>query len=160
MAAISMRDEPGTLREYHTLYVLRPETAEEGIAQVNGRIRGIIAEQGGKLLKIENWGKRRLAYEIKKQLKGIYLSWRYLAPASVVAEIERNLRMLDPVVRYFTVRVASDVKPESSAPEVDAEQFAAAARVRPDEEEIALGAAEPSDTPLDGFEDLVGQEEE
>jgi ribosomal protein S6 len=59
---------------------------------------------GGKILKVDNWGKRRLAYEVAKERKGIYLYWLYLAQPGVVEETERNLRMLDSVIRYLTVQ--------------------------------------------------------
>ena len=64
---------------------------------------------GGKVIKIDNWGKRRLAYEVAKERKGIYLYWQYLAQPGVVEETERNLRMLDSVIRYLTVKVDTDI---------------------------------------------------
>jgi len=73
MAQTSMRDEPGTKREYETIFILRPEVNQDGISSVNNRVRNVIESMGGKVLKLDNWGKRKLAYEIKKQLKGIYL---------------------------------------------------------------------------------------
>ncbi|MGZ3342889.1 MAG: 30S ribosomal protein S6, partial [Reyranella sp.] len=103
--ALSMRDEPGTQREFETIFILRPDTNQDGIQLVNTRVRTVIDQMGGRLLKLDNWGKRKLAYEVKKQLKGIYLYWQYLGTPGVVEEIERNLRMLDTVIRYYTVKV-------------------------------------------------------
>jgi small subunit ribosomal protein S6 len=137
----SMRDEPGTLREYETIFILRPDAQAESIAQVNQRIRGVIEQMGGKLLKLDNWGKRKLAYEIKKELKGIYLYWQYLGTTGLVQELERNLRMLDSVVRYYTTKVDDDIDPNARPTDVTDESFAAAATTGPDEEEIATGAA-------------------
>ena len=97
----SLRDAPGTSREYETVYILRPNTANDGAAEVNTKVKGIIEGLGGKVLKVDNWGKRRLAYEVSKERKGIYLYWRYLASPGVVEEAERNLRLF-----------ASDVMPE------------------------------------------------
>jgi len=138
----SIRDEIGTLREYETVYILKPDTGQEEISQMNARVRGILESMGGKLLDLDNWGKRKLAYEIRKQLKGIYLYWRYLAPSGVVEEIQRNLRMLDAVIRYYTVRVAENVVPDTRTSAVDDARFSAASEVRPDEEEIVTGAAD------------------
>jgi small subunit ribosomal protein S6 len=137
-----MRDEPGTQREYETIFILRPDTNQDGIHTVNTRIRTIIDQMGGRLLKLNNWGKRKLAYEVKKQLKGIYLYWQYLGTSGVVEEIERNLRMLDSVVRYYTVKVDEDVNPEAKPAAVDEESFNKAATTVPDEEELATGAAQ------------------
>ncbi len=139
--ATSMRDEPGTQREYETIFILRPETNQEGITQVNMRVRSVIDSLGGRALKLDNWGKRKLAYEIKKQLKGIYMYWRFLGSTGLVEEIERNLRMLDSVVRYYTVKVDEDVVPDTRPVGVDDESFAKAASTVPDEEELVTGAA-------------------
>jgi len=135
----SLRDAPGTLREYETIYILRPDASSENIQEVNARIRKIIEERGGKILRVDNWGKRKLAYEIRKQLKGIYLFWLYLGQTDMVAEIERNLRMLDLVIRYFSVQVAQDVDPESRTSQMDDEKFLAAATTIPDEEDTYMG---------------------
>ena len=139
--AQSMRDEPGTQREYETIYILRPDTNQDGITAVNTRVRTVIEQKGGKILKLDNWGKRKLAFEVQKQLKGIYLYWQYLGTAGTVEEIERNLRMIDNVIRYSTVKVDEDVHPEARPSTVDEETFTKAATTVPDEEELVTGAA-------------------
>jgi len=139
----SMRDEPDTKREYETIFILRPDTNQEGITLVNSRVRQVIDSMGGKTLKLDNWGKRKLAYEIKKQLKGIYMYWQYLGSSGMVEEIERNLRMLDTVVRYYTVKVDEDVVPDARPSTVDDETFVKAASTVPDEEELVTGAVLP-----------------
>ena len=140
--ALSMRDEPGTQREFETIFILRPDTNQDGIQLVNTRVRGVIDQMGGRLLKLDNWGKRKLAYEVKKQLKGIYLYWQYLGTPGVVEEIERNLRMLDTVIRYYTVKVDEDVDPTARPQTVDEETFNKAATTVPDEEALVTGAAQ------------------
>jgi len=153
MALQSMRDEPGTQREYETVFILRPDTNQDGIQSVNQRVRSVIDAKGGKILKLDNWGKRKLAYEIKKQLKGIYLYWQYLGNSGTVEEIERNLRMLDTVIRYYTVKVDEDIDPNARPTTVDDETFTKAATTVPDEEELATGAAAPRFAEDDGDED-------
>jgi small subunit ribosomal protein S6 len=143
-----MRDEPGTQREFETIFILRPDTNQDGIQLVNTRVRGVIDQMGGRLLKLDNWGKRKLAYEVKKQLKGIYLYWQYLGTSGVVEEIERNLRMLDSVIRYYTVKVDEDIDPAARPQTVDEETFNKAASTVPDEEELVTGAA-----PMPRFEE-------
>src|SRR5215470_12320078 len=140
--ALSMRDEPGTQREFETIFILRPDTNQDGIQLVNTRVRSVIEQKGGRLLKLDNWGKRKLAYDVKKQLKGIYLYWQYLGTPGVVEEIERNLRMLDSVIRYYTVKVDEDIEPTARAQGVDEEAFNKAATTVPDEEELVTGAAQ------------------
>lgn len=137
----SMKDEPGTQREYETIFILRPDTNQEGIQTVNTRIRGVIDSMGGRLIKLDNWGKRKLAYEVKKQLKGIYLYWQYLGNSGTVEEIERNLRMLDAVIRYYTIKVDENIDPTARPEAIDEESFNKAASTVPDEEELVTGAA-------------------
>jgi small subunit ribosomal protein S6 len=134
----SQRDTPGTAREYETTYILRPNTTNEGVAEVNTRVRGIIEGLGGKIIKVDNWGKRRLAYEVAKERKGIYLYWQYLAQPGVVEETERNLRMLDSVIRYLSVKVDEDVDVTARPSEIDETSFEKAAQTAADEEDLFL----------------------
>jgi ribosomal protein S6 len=157
----SMRDEPQTSREYETIFILRGDTANDGVAQVNARLRGVLDQMGGKVLKLDNWGKRKLAYEVRKQLKGIYLYWRYLATSGVVEELERNLRMLDSVIRYYTVKVDADVVADARPTEVTDETWTKAAETAADEEEIMTGQAPRSPFFEDEEDDIdVDAEEE
>src|SRR5262245_28896682 len=157
----SMRDEPATSREYETIFILRPDTANDGVAQVNTRLRGVLDQMGGKVLKLDNWGKRKLAYEVRKQLKGIYLYWRYLATSGTVEELERNLRMLDSVIRYYTVKVDEDVVADARPTEVTDETWTKAAEAAADEEEIMTGQAPRSPFFEDEEDDIdVDAEEE
>ena len=104
-------------------------------------MRGVIETGGGTLLKVDNWGKRKLAYEVKKQLKGIYLFFAYLGTAGLVEEVERNLRLTDSVIRYYSVKIAENVDAATRTSELTDESFAKAATPGPDEEEIATGQA-------------------
>ena len=137
----SSRDMAGRKREYETIYILRPDSTSDVIALVNQKVRGVIEAGGGNLLKIDNWGKRKLAYEVKKQLKGIYLFFSYLGQAGLLEEVERNLRLTDSVIRYYSVKIAENVDPAARPSEFTEETFTKAATPGPDEEEIATGQA-------------------
>ncbi len=139
---VSSRDMAGRMREYETIYILRPDATTDAIGQVNQKIRGIIEAGGGRLLKVDNWGKRKLAYEVKKQLKGIYLFFSYLGTAGLVEEVERNLRLTDAVIRYYSVKIAENVEAAGRTSEVTDESFTKASTPGPDEEAIATGQAE------------------
>ena len=154
----SLGDAPNTLREYETIFILRPDTANDGVAQVNTRLRGIVEQMGGKVLKLDNWGKRKLAYEVKKQLKGIYLFFSYLGTAGLVEEVERNLRLTDSVIRYYSVKIEENVDGASRTSEVTEESFAKASTPGPDEEAIATGQAEAR-SPFEDEEGAFGFEE-
>jgi small subunit ribosomal protein S6 len=158
----SLRDTPNTAREYETIYILRPNTPNEGVAEVNSRIKGIIENMGGKIIKIDNWGKRRLAYEVAKERKGIYLYWQYLAQPGVVEETERNLRMLDSVIRYLTVKVDENIDVSARPSEIDDASYEKAAQTAADEEDLflsrgvedPLAESDPDDYTAAGFEDV------
>ena len=141
----SLRDTPNTAREYETIYILRPNTPNDGVAEVNTRIKGVIEGMGGKIIKVDNWGKRRLAYEVAKERKGIYLYWLYLAQPGVVEETERNLRMLDNVIRYLTTKVDENIDVSARPSEIDDTSYEKAAQTAADEEDLFLsrGAEEP-----------------
>ena len=166
----SLRDTPNTSREYETIYILRPNTPNEGVAEVNTKVKAVIEGLGGKILKVDNWGKRRLAYEVAKERKGIYLYWLYLAQPGVVEETERNLRMLDSVIRYLTVKVDENIDVTARPTEIDDASYDKAAQTAADEEDLFLsrGTEEPliaSDDDEDeytaaGFEDMPSAPEE
>ena len=145
----SLRDTPNTSREYETIYILRPNTSNDGVADVNSRIKGIIENMGGKILKVDNWGKRRLAYEVAKERKGIYLYWLYLAQPGVVEETERNLRMLDSVIRYLTVKVDENIDVSARPSEIDDASYEKAAQTAADEEDMFLHRAPEVDANTD-----------
>jgi len=137
----SLADAPNTLREYETIYILHPDTINDQVAEVNGRVKSLIEERGGQVLNIDNWGKRKLAYEIKKERKGIYLFWSYLGNAEIVSEFERNMRMIDPVMRYMTIKIDTNIATGSRESEISDESYERAATTAADEEEIATGRA-------------------
>lgn len=95
--------------DYETVFILRPDIDGEASEKVISRAISSLEGTGAKLTKIESWGKRRLAYPIGKQRKGVYVYLRYLGAKGTVAELERNLRMLDTVLRHMTVVLAKDV---------------------------------------------------
>lgn len=99
------------LTEYETTLVLRPNITGDTIEATLDKIRNTV-NAGGKLLAINHWGKKRLAYEIAKQTRGIYVHTHYLGGGQIVAEIERNLRLSEDVIRFLTVKVADEVTPD------------------------------------------------
>jgi len=138
---VSCRDIPGRTREYETIFILKPDVTNEVIGATNTKIRGVVEAGGGTLLKIENWGRRKLAYEVKKQLKGIYVFFSYLGDPGLVEEVERNLHLTDSVIRQYSVKIGENVDRATRVSEVTDELFANASVPGPDEEAIATGQA-------------------
>ena len=100
-----------TMTEYETTLVLRPDISGEVIEGTLDKVRETVAN-GGKLLAINHWGKKRLAYEVAKHSRGVYVHTHYLGAGAVVAEIERNLRLSENVLRFLTVKIEDGVAPE------------------------------------------------
>lgn len=136
----SSRDIPGRRREYETVYILRPDIDDATVSAVNTKVRKVMEDNGGTVLKIENWGKRRLAYTVQKQTRGTYLFWRYLGSPGLVEEVERNLKLTDSVIRLYTVKLAENVDPKSRASEFTEEAFAQAGVAGPELEPEPLEA--------------------
>jgi small subunit ribosomal protein S6 len=107
--------------DYETIFILRADIDSDASERAISRVVTAIEQGGGKLLKLESWGKRRLAYPIDKQRKGFYVYVRYLGYRGLVAELERNLRMLDTVMRYMTTQIRKNVDPGTIA--VDPEEI-------------------------------------
>lgn len=89
---------------YETMYILRPDLGEEQVEQAVNKYQNLIQEQGATEIEIQNRGKRRLAYEIKKQRDGIFIQMNYQAPGSVIAPLERAMRLSEEVIRYLTIK--------------------------------------------------------
>lgn len=100
-------------REYETIYIVNPDVPPETLEQITTRLTGVVDRLKGKLLRAESWGRRKLAYPVRKHRKGTYVYLRYLGYSNMVHELERNMRMLEPVLKYLTVKVEEDVDPEA-----------------------------------------------
>jgi small subunit ribosomal protein S6 len=101
---------PDRAREYETIYILRPDIDADAAERVGSRLSEVIGREKGRLTKVESWGRRRLAYDIRKQRRGVYMYLKYLGTGRTVSELERNLRLLDGVIKYQTVLVRNDVE--------------------------------------------------
>lgn len=124
------------LREYETIFIVRPDLGDDAVRKVVDRIKGAIESKGGVFLREENWGKRRLAYEVEKQMKGLYILLQYAGPAGVVEEAERTIKIIEQVIKYQTVKLFDDVNIETRREEIKKE-----------DEERALRRQQPLDSP-------------
>ena len=97
-------------RLYETIFIARPEADDEAIEKVHGRVLKALEQNGGIELKLINWGKRRLAYDIAGNRKGNYFYMGYIASPTVVEELQRQLKLSTDVIRYHTARLG-ELKP-------------------------------------------------
>ncbi|MFP2897723.1 30S ribosomal protein S6 [Corallococcus sp. 4LFB] len=101
------------LREYETIFLVKPDLTDDNVDKLKERVRGIVSREGGKVLRFTVWGKKKTLFPVAKQPRAIYVHTSFLGDGKLVAEIERNLRNLDEVTRYISVKIADEVDPES-----------------------------------------------
>ena len=119
------------MRRYETVVIVDPDLSEEGRVPVFERIQDIIPQQGGALIEVDDWGAKRLAYEIKKKKRGFYSRIDYCGTGAVVDEMERFFRIDDRVMKYLTVVLDEDADPEALLAEKQAKAEAAKAAATP-----------------------------
>jgi len=103
------------MRKYETIFIAHPDLVEEEVKGLVEKMKGIIESLNGQLIKVEEWGRRKLAYKLKKLTKGYYVLIRFLGDGQILAEIERNLRLSDGVLKYQSVRL-DEQAPGGEAP--------------------------------------------
>jgi len=159
----SYRDQVNNEREYEMITILAPETTSEDIKVIQRRVLDLMDRKEGRLLALENWGRRRLAYTVRKHRKGIYLYWRFLGHFELVAEIERLMRMIEKVIRYMSILVDANVDPNARPESVTEEQLNQAAAIQsfdvPEHEDRDQRTAETDEDDA-GEAEAAGEESE
>jgi small subunit ribosomal protein S6 len=97
-------------RIYEVLFIADPNLAETDVDTLTTTVQGYAEKEGAKTQKVEKWGKKRLAYDIRKHREGYYVLLVIEAKPEVVKELERRLRVTDGVVKFITVRVDEDLR--------------------------------------------------
>jgi len=128
------------VREYETMFVVQPEISDEGSAAILARLDGELEKAGSVRLLCEDWGKRKLAYEIANFHKGHYRVLRFLDDGKVIPALERALRFEESVLRFLTVMIDESVtdiearKARAAVEELEQEKRAAERAEREAEE--------------------------
>jgi small subunit ribosomal protein S6 len=91
-------------REYETIYILKPDTSKETSEAVALRVADAI-KTGGTVAKVENWGRRKLAYEIQRNKRGLYVYFKYIGKGPLIAEVERVLGIQESVMQFHSVKL-------------------------------------------------------
>jgi len=100
------------LKRYETLFIVQSELSSEDITAIIDRYSKIITDMKGTVLKVERWGKRKLAYLIRKQARGFYILIDFAGRREIVAEVERILKFDDKVLKYMSVKLADSITAE------------------------------------------------
>ena len=96
------------MRSYQSVLILKPDIEEPRVDEVAEKISELIKSNGGAILKIEKWGKKRLAYRVKKNRFGIYLNIYHTLEAAKVADLESKYKLYDLVIKFMVVRLEDD----------------------------------------------------
>ena len=119
------------MRHYETIYIVNPNLAEEANKEVTEKFSNLVQKHEGVVVKVDEWGSKRLAYQIKKNDYGYYVLMDYCGGSQIIAEIERELKLDDRIVKYQTVKLEDDVDPQALIQKAQEEQ----AKRAPAEEE-------------------------
>lgn len=92
------------MNKYESVIIINPTVAEEGVKSLEQKFTDLI-NTDGKLEKIDELGKRKLAYEVKKNKEGIYVVFNFEANPTLITELERNYRITDEIIKFITVKL-------------------------------------------------------
>ncbi len=98
------------MRVYEELFIVKPDTPEEEVDAYIGQIKDLITTGKGTVDKADKWGVRKLAYRVQKFNEGLYVLIQFSAPAELVKEVERRMRVTDTVIKFITVRIDEKLK--------------------------------------------------
>ena len=90
---------------YESIFILKSSVSEEEVSVVQDKMKETLEKHGGSIIKAENWGKKKLAYEIAHDRRGTYTFFQFEASGNVVSELERLYRLEDSILKFLTVRV-------------------------------------------------------
>jgi small subunit ribosomal protein S6 len=102
-------------RVYEILFIVDPNLGEPEVDALAAQIQGYVEKEGGKIQKVEKWGKKRLAYPVRKHREGSYVLLVAEGSGEIIKEIERRIRVTDGVIRYLSVRVDEDLRMAETA---------------------------------------------
>ncbi|MGK7935023.1 MAG: 30S ribosomal protein S6 [Xenococcaceae cyanobacterium] len=107
---------------YEMMYILRPDLSEEQVGNAIQKYQAFVSDRGAENIQIQNRGKRRLAYPIKKYLDGIYIQMNYQADGTQIAPLERAMRLEEEVIRYLTIKLKKQPSITAETIEVEIEE--------------------------------------
>ena len=99
------------MKRYETIYVANPNLEDDALKEIVAKFSDIIEKKRGSIVKIDDWGKRKLAYEVKRFDKGHYVLLDFCGFPEAVTELERTLKLDDRILKYMTVKIEEYVEP-------------------------------------------------
>ena len=92
------------MRRYETIFIIPADLTEDEINALIERYQSIITKNKGMVIKVEKWGKRKMAYEIKKQIRGFYVLMDLVSDSAVITELERNFKIDEKILKFMTIK--------------------------------------------------------
>ncbi len=102
--------EAETMPIYESIFIINPNLSDDETAGIIKKMQDVIAKQGGEMLKFEDWGKKKLAYEIRKQKRGHYAFFQFKSAPTVVSELERTYKLTDTIIKFLTVKLEKELR--------------------------------------------------
>jgi small subunit ribosomal protein S6 len=100
------------MNHYETIYIVNPTLDDDSLKEAIDKFSNLIKKLKGYVVKVNEWGKRKLAYEVKRFDKGYYVVLDFCALPKMVTELERNLKLDDRILKYITVKIDENVDPK------------------------------------------------
>jgi len=130
-------------RTYELMFIVRPDMTDEDLDKLISTLQSVVPTSGGNVVKVEKMGKRRLAYTVRRFHDGIYVLMVVVGGGPVIHELERRLRVTEPVIKFLTVRVDEEQKRLDKIKKLrDAKKKVSAQPAAAAEESAAAPAAE------------------
>ena len=101
------------MKAYETVFITDPDIPEEDLDKITERLTGIVDNFNGKIIGVKKWGKRKLAYRVKKRSKGYYFILNFLGDRALTTELERVLKLDDRILKYLTLKADEDAELDS-----------------------------------------------
>ena len=154
------------MRRYETIFITDPDVQEGVRTTMFDKFKNLIAQEKGILVDFDDWGNRKLAYEIMKKSRGHYVCMTYGGDGELIKELERNFRLDDKVLKFMTILLEKDVDPKALKQEIEAEDAKAVEATETEDTEETTSEDAPSQEPADKEveenkdESLAAEEEE
>ena len=145
------------MRRYETIVIVDPDVPEDERNSMTDKIKDVISQKDGALIELEEWGVKRLAYEIRKKNRGFYFRIDYCGAGKLVDELERSFRINDRFLKFMTIMLAENADVEKIREEIAAAKSSSVKSVADDK---SSESESPFDENVDPSFDMNEEEEE
>jgi small subunit ribosomal protein S6 len=133
------RKESNYMRYYETLYLINPELGEEDCKGVIDKFKSLIEKNNGVVIKLDEWGKKTLAYPVKKFDKGYYVLLQYCGETGLLTELHRGFNLDDKILKYQTIKLSNHADPETLKAKTEPAEAGGDDTAKPTDDETGTG---------------------